>query len=249
MAPLSAAQLIALWEPSAAPAHRRLEPLLAALDPGRAIDRDTLGARNRRLLALHAELGEASMEARLRCASCGTDNEFTVPAADILACPAPPPTARVTIRCGRRRLTFRLPHMADLAAAAGAGPDDALHRIVARCRIGGAADDPVPAAVLARLSARFEALDPAARIVVDLSCAECRSALRASVDIAEFVAIGIDRMVERLFREIHVVAQAYGWTEAAILALPAERRRRYVAMIVAAGAGAQPARTPQALRA
>jgi hypothetical protein len=236
MAPLSAARLIALWEPSsAAPAHQRLEPLVAALSPGEAIDRDTLGARNRRLLALHAALSDAPIEARLRCGQCGTDNSFVVPAAAILACPVPDPAARVGIRVGSRRLTFRLPCMADLRVAAG-DPGDALGLIVARCRIGG--DGPVPAAVVERLSARFEALDPAARIVVDLGCAECGAALRASVDLAEFVAAGVDRLVEQLQREIHVIASAYGWTEREILALPPSRRRRYVAMIAARPAAA-----------
>jgi len=232
MAPLSAAQLFALWEPSsAAPAHRRLEPLVAALFPGEAIGSDTLGARNRRLLALHAELSDAPIEARLRCPECGTDNAFEVPAAAILACPVPDPATRVRVRSAGRRLTFRLPRMADLAAAAGA-PDDALGLIVARCRTGRGAG-PVSAAAVERLSARFEALDPAARILVDLACAECASPLRASVDLAEFVAAGVERLVDRLQREIHVVAGAYGWSESAILALPPERRRRYVAMIAA----------------
>lgn len=248
MAPLSAAQLIALWEPSsAAPAHQRLEPLLAVLHPGEAIDRDTLGARNRRLLALHAALGDGPIEARLRCDQCGTDNSFAVPAADILACPVPDPAVRVGIRVGSRRLTFRLPCMADLKAVAACDPDEALGSIVARCTIGRGADA-VPAAALARLSARFEALDPAARIVVDLGCAECGSALRASVDLAEFVATAVDRLADQLQREIHLIASAYGWTEREILALPPSRRRRYVAMI-AAQQGAQPAPAPRVRRA
>ena len=231
MAPLSAEQLFALWEPSsAAPAHRRLEPLVAALFPDEAIERDTLGARNRRLLALHEQLSGAPIEARLRCGECGTDNAFEVPAADTLACPVPDRSARVAIRSGGRRLTFRLPLMADLAAAAGDGADP-LGLIVERCRTGG--EGPVPAAVVERLSARFEALDPAARIVVDLGCAECGSPLRASVDLAEFVAAAAQRLADRLQREIHVLAGAYGWSEGAILALPPERRRRYVAMIAA----------------
>lgn len=246
MAPLSAAQLFALWEPSsAAPAHRRLEPLVASLFPGEAIESDTLGARNRRLLALHAEVSDAAIEARLRCGRCGTDNAFELPVADILACPVPDPAARVTVRAGKRRLTFRLPRMADLNAAAACDPDDALGLIVERCRIGGAG--PVPAAAVGRLSARFEALDPAARILVDLACAECGSALSASVDLAEFVAAGVDGLVDRLQREIHVLAGAYGWTEGEILALPPPRRRGYLAMIAAQAA--RPAPAPQVRRA
>jgi len=245
----TAAQLIWLWDRrSAAPAHCRLEPLLAAMEPQAVLGDDTLGMRNRRLLALHAAVSETPLDARLRCAACGTDNEFRVPAAAILACPAPGPATRVTIAFGRRRLTFRLPLMADIHAARGSEAADILAQIVARCRIAPAGDDPVPEAVLARLAARFEELDPAARIVVDLRCAECRATLLASVDIAEFVAARIDAIVDGLLRQIDVIAGAYGWSERAILALPAARRAAYVEMI-AARAPTGRARAPQALRA
>lgn len=247
MGSLSAAHLIALWDPSAGtPPHRRLEPLVTAMNPDEETDRDTLGLRNRRLLAIHAELSGAPLEARLRCAHCHTDNEFTVPATAIIACKGPAPQTRVSIRSGRRTLTFRLPDMGDLNAVASLAPDDALERIVARCRLGGPAGEPVSPSVLARLATRFEELDPAAQIKIDLSCAECSAPLRATVDIAEFVAAGVDRIVERLFGDIHVIARAYGWSERAILALPPGRRRRYVAIIETAGPA--PARAPLALR-
>lgn len=231
-----------MWEmPSRLPPHRRLEPLLQAASPEADLASDTLGARNRRLLALHAALSAAPLEAGLRCAHCRTENEFAVPAAAILASPVPAPGARVTLRWQGRRLSFRLPRMADLDAAA-AGPGDALARIVERCRIGPDDPAPVPSALLDRLAARFEDLDPAGRIVIDLGCAECGGALRASVDIAEFVAAALDRIVAGLLREVHLLAQAYGWSEADILALPAGRRARYVAMILAAApAAAAPA--------
>jgi hypothetical protein len=233
----TAAQLIALWDRSSeASAHRRLERLLAATEPQAALDADTLGARNRRLLALHAALSDAPLDARLRCAACRTDNEFAVPAAAILACRAPDPAVRVRIGTGPSRLTFRLPLMSDIQAVNGVPAGDALARIVSRCRVGPGEGEPLGAVALARLATRFEALDPAARIVVDLRCAECRAALRASVDIAEFVAAAVDLVVDGLFRQIDAIARAYGWSERAILALPAARRATYVAMIAARAA-------------
>jgi hypothetical protein len=51
--------------------------------------------------------------------------------------------------------------------------------------------------------------------------------------VAGFVARDLDRTLDRLYEEIHVIASAYGWDEAAILALPPERRCRYVSMIAA----------------
>lgn len=243
----TAAQLIGRWDRSpGTSAHRRLERLLAATEPGARLDSDTLGARNRRLLELHSSLSDSPLDARLRCAACQTDNEFRVPAEAILACPAPDPEVRVRIGVEGARQTFRLPLMPDIHSASGAPPGKALERIVERCRVGRGDGGPLGAAALERLAERFEALDPAARIVVDLRCAECEAALRASVDIAEFVAAAIDLVVDGLFRQIDCIARAYGWSERAILALPAGRRATYVATIAARTAAGQ---APLALRA
>lgn len=243
----TAAQLIGLWDRSSGTsAHRRLERLLTATEPRATLDSDTLGARNRRLLELHSSLSDSPLDARLRCAACQTDNEFQVPAEAILACPAPDAAVRVRIGTGRARRTFRLPLMSDIHAVGGAPARDALARIVERCKVGPGEGGPIGAAALERLAGRFEALDPAARIVVDLSCAECEAALRASVDIAEFVAAAIDLVVDGLFRQIDSIARAYGWSEREILALPAGRRGNYMAMIAARTAAGQ---APLALRA
>ena len=37
--------------------------------------------------------------------------------------------------------------------------------------------------------------------------------------------------IERLYEEIHVLALHYHWSEAAILALPAGKRRRYLGLL------------------
>ena len=243
----TAAQLIALWDRSReTSAHRRLELLLAATEPRTALEADTLGARNRRLLEMHAALSDAPLKARLRCASCATDNEFAVPAAAIRACPAPDAAVRVRIGARGSRQTFRLPLMTDIHAASSGPAHEALARIVARCRVGPGEGGPIGGSALARLAKRFEALDPAAAIAVDLECAECRAGLRASVDIAEFVAASVDLIVEDLYRQIDAIARAYGWSERAILALPPARRGTYAAMIAARPAARE---APLALRA
>lgn len=248
LAALADAQLVALWEPSSEPPQQRLEPLLAAAGAGDALDRDTLGARNIRLLRLHAALTPAPLEARLRCARCATENLFTVPAAEIAACPVPDPADRVELRLGRRRLVFRLPDMGDLKAAAGLSGDRAAPHIAARCLVEGAANEPLAPALLARLADQWEKRDPAGSIDIDLECAECAAPLRARVDIAELVAAAVDRRVDRLYREIDVLARAYGWGEQEILALPVARRRRYLALIAARADAARPAAAPAALR-
>ena len=240
MATLTAARLMGAWSlGSRASSHRRLAALLAATE-GRVCRDDTLGERNRRLLRLHRATCRAPLEACVKCASCGVENELAVPVDAILESGGPAADARVRFKyCGRVR-SFRLPRMSDLdAAACGAG--DIRATVLDRCRVAGEPGAMHDAAA-ERLGRRFEAMDPAANIVVKIVCCGCGSPLAASVDVAALVAVEIDRLVECLYRDIDRIASAYGWDEAAILELPPERRRRYVEMIASRPGARLPAR-------
>lgn len=240
MAARSAAALIEVWEPaSRAPPHRRLAKLLAAIEGAAAISGDTLGGRNRRLLMLHSTLVGGSLEARVTCTHCAAESEFALPAEAILAAPAPGPDVRGRVRSGRRTLSFRLPRMADIEAVTTAQADGDVWRVVLeRCRVGG--DGAITEAAAAQLAREFEALDPAANIVVNVACSGCARPIAASVDLAGFIARDLDRLADSLFRDIDMIASAYGWSEQQILALAPERRRRYVALIAAARTPARP---------
>lgn len=232
MTPVSASLLYAAWEPrSARPPHQRLGALLAAGGVGKdALARDTLGARNARVLSLHAALVGSALEAKTACSACRIDNEFVVPADAVVASPAPDPDATVRLERPSGGLRFRLPRMSDLDGAAAASPASVLARC---CLDGGMESTPLSELEITELATRFEALDPAADVVVDLTCAGCGQALRATVDVATFVARDLDRFVEGLAREVDRIASAYGWSEEVILALPPGRRRRYLDLIAA----------------
>jgi hypothetical protein len=228
----SAIDLIGAWDSaSKALPHRRLGALLAAIEGAVTIASDTLGGRNRRLLALHRTLVGTPLEARVTCTHCAAQSEFTLPVDAIMAKPEPDPQARVRVRSGRRTLAFRLPSMADIDAVRGSSDVEAVRRaLLERCRIG---EGSLSEQAAEKLAAKFEALDPAANIVINIACSGCARHIAASVDVASFVARDLDRLVDGLFRDIDLIASAYGWTEQAILALPPERRRRYVALIAA----------------
>lgn len=245
MAASSAARLIAAWNPAGSgSAHRRLRALLEAVEGRDAVRDDTLGGRNRRLLALHRRLVERPLEARVECAQCNGENEFLIPIDAILAAPAPDPDTRVRLRAGGRTFTFRVPRMSDIEAVSAVDGGDVRNEVLTRCRIG-SDGSPVPETIAGQLGQRFEVLDPAANIVVRIACSSCGWPIAASVDVASFVARDLDRLVGSLFRQIDTIASAYGWGELAILALPAGRRRQYVALIAAHG----PARSVTAGRA
>lgn len=201
-------------------AHARIDRLLRRIASTSELDGDTLGMRNQRILALHGALGGGALEAVAPCPHCIAVNEFTLPAQDLLALPIPDERARVEV-AGQ---IFRVPRMADLLG----GGDIPVAEL---CREAGADQSPLTPDVIARAGSLLDALDPAANVVIDLVCSACTTVYRASVDIAGFVAAALDRAVARIFHEIDTIARAYGWSETAIAALPADRRRRYVAMI------------------
>ena len=72
-------------------------------------------------------------------------------------------------------------------------------------------------------------------------------AAQYGVTVDQLVALnGIndpDRLVEGLYRDIDTIASAYGWDEPTILALPADRRRRYVELIATRTRTRAPRRT------
>lgn len=211
---IDAAALISGWTETGTP-HARLDRLLCAATPAATLAADSLGQRNQRLLALHAALGLDAPEAVAACPACSALAEFRLPADDVLALPAP--AADMVEAAGQR---FRLPRMADVLSPSPLP-------LAQRCHADGT---PVPAAVAAAAARALDKLDPAADVVIDLACTACGTAFRAAVDIAALVADGLDRLVAGLYRDIDALARSYGWSEAAILALPAERRRRYVAL-------------------
>jgi hypothetical protein len=229
-----------LWNPvERASAHGRLASFFAAIDGSDAGRTETLGERNRRLLRLHNAFVGAPLEAHIKCANCGIDNEFSVPAASILGAPAAASESHVRIRSRGRSLTFRLPRMDDIEAAGRAATAREVRRVVLeRCRMTGDLDALTDAAA-ERLGREFETRDPAANIVVSITCTGCRRALAASVDLAAFVAADLDRVVDSLYHDIDTIASAYGWDEPTIVSLPPYRRRRYIG-IIAARAHARP---------
>ncbi|MEV6055679.1 hypothetical protein [Streptomyces sp. NPDC052107] len=244
-APVPSAQdVVRLWPLSRRrPAGERVVSLLVALD-GPAALRYPLGSRNQRLLAVHQALVRRPIEAQVSCPFCGTDSEFVLPVQTVAELPSADADAVARLKVEAAELSFRLPVLADLTPAAGRPPADSLHALACdTClapRIPHLGPDD-----LDRLADAWDALDPAGSLRVDLSCAGCGREIAADADPADFVARDLDLFVDELMREVDVIAGSYGWSEEAILVMPAPRRRRYVELIVE---GRSPARRAAAVR-
>jgi len=124
--------------------------------------------------------------------------------------------------------------MPDLAGAAMpdlAGAERALAlALVIECRRDGRAVDPAeaPDDVFAALAEALEAADPLAAIALDLACPECGAAIDALHDPALHLAQSVAAHARRLLAEVAVLARAYGWREADILAMSPLRRAAYL---------------------
>ena len=205
----------------------RLGRFLTAVLGQDVTQRDTLGGRNIRLMALHRALIGRGIDARVTCAACGTPNEFAVPVATIAAMQPPDPDARASLDAGGHTLAFRMPRHGDLALIEG----DPRPRIAAACLLTKCPMPDLSDEDLSLLAAGWEALDPAGSITVTLCCVGCQAVFDAAVDPALFVARDLDLFADALLRDIDCIATRYGWPETAILALPPLRRLRYVALI------------------
>jgi len=217
------------------PLRARLYALAEAADGAGAIADDCLGTRNQRLLRLHARLGDGALQAWAPCPACDERNEFDVPAADVLALPSRDQKANVDVGGS----SFRLPRIADIEGLdLGPAADPVAWQLARACRLAG--EEPLDAALVAAVGQAFDAADPAADVTVHLDCAHCGHAFPVSVDVALLVGEACVRAAESLLREVDTIACAYGWNEGEILALPPERRRRYVELIATRRASGGP---------
>src|SRR6266851_1016865 len=127
-------------------------------------------------------------------------------------------------------LRFRLPNSGDLAAVGTCEDVATARRLLAeRCMLQADRDGDVIAElsdqVATQLAERIGQCAPEAEVMLDFVCPSCRHGWQALFDIAAFFWAEITAQARRLLREVHLLASAYGWREADILALGAQRRQ------------------------
>ena len=218
---LSAAGTLDLWQEAEgrAPVERSLA--LAAAVSARPLEELSalpIGERDALLLELHA--GE-TLDATVACPACGEQAEFSVDTRALAARAA-----------GAKPGKWRPPDSTDVAAAAATGDAEAAERVLLERCAGSAELSPDERAVV--VAAMAEA-DPLAEVLFDVSCPACGEDFVADLDIGAFVWADVRARAQRLLFEVDVLARAYGWTEAEVLALGERRRGAYLQL---AGASA-----------
>jgi hypothetical protein len=240
MRPLSANDILQVWEwgQDKHPVDRALA-LLGRADPELPPDKLqklTVGQRNSRLLSLRENTLGPVLKGYAECPACATALEFSVEVGNILQ----PEPASLTYRLqvGELSMRFRLLDSLDLAAIVGLDDIRAARlRLIERCLLEATqARQPLEAAnlpdsALAELVDALTECDPQAETRFQLTCAACGNRWSALFDIVAFFWTELSARAERLLAEVHMLAQAYGWREADILAMSETRRRAYLELV------------------
>ncbi|MFC0031708.1 hypothetical protein ACFFMM_19490 [Micromonospora chaiyaphumensis] len=223
-------RLLAVWEAAAtAPPAARGPVLLHAagllpdLDAALDLPVGTVAALAARLSV--DSFGDP-VDAVLTC-GCGEVLDVALPLDPVAGLPAGDTGA---VAGGTLRV--RAPTARDLLAAGHS--DDPLGTLLARC-VRDADGRPVAPGELTADQRRAvdtaaEELAGAAAVVLRTRCPGCGDAVVAALDVTELLWERVTHRAPAVLAEVATLAAAYGWAEADILALPAGRRRAYLAL-------------------
>ncbi len=120
---------------------------------------------------------------------------------------------------------FCLPTGADLAAVEGCERPE--RELAARC----VRPPDAPARLVRRIERAMAALAPSLNGNLRGPCPECGASVSLQFDVVRYVLAELRQEAEQLHEDVHLIAQAYHWAEADILALPRPRRTAYADLI------------------
>lgn len=239
---LSPSALVAVWEQgvSATPRERALL-ILSAASPHESRDalaRLSIGERDRWLLRLREETFGSQIQAVCDCPHCREPAELTFDVADVLVAHPALLNESLHLTQDGYDIRFRLPDSSDLAALSVNGDKDiTAGQLLEKCLIEVKRGDDyilsehLPPAIADAVSDRIAQADSQADIEFDITCPACGHSWTALFDIASFFWSELAARAQRLLRDVHTLAFAYGWSEESILGLSAARRQAYLEMV------------------
>jgi hypothetical protein len=239
MRPLTTTELLDIWERrQGRPPVQRALALLAAACPEtspEALARLPIGTRDGLLLTLREWTFGPTLSALSACPGCGERLELSFRTDDIRCAGEVVPEEGLSVSVAGYDVAFRLPDSRALAHEPD-GPPDPL-RLLERCLLSArygdeeCRADQLPEVVRAAVAERMARADPQADVRLEIDCPACGRDYRLPFDITLYFWAELDAWARRTFGEVHLLASAYGWREADVLALTPFRRQLYLEMV------------------
>jgi len=234
---VAASELLSIWEQGIdRPMFERALLLLAAAS-GQSMDSLAtlpIGQRDLQLLELRESLFGRSVPCIVTCPSCAERLELNLDS-DALRVSAKTDGVQpeYTLETEGFILKYRLPNSADLSVASSAnsnGRDLLLQNCLmtahqGECQLGYAE---LPKEIQDALSNAMAEADPQSHLELALTCPVCEHAWSAIFDITSYLWSEIQNWAMRTMREVCLLAHAFGWSEAEILAMSPLRRQLYL---------------------
>lgn len=239
---LTAANLLTVWEQglSQSKAQRGVLLLMAAC-PDQSPDQLaqlSIGQRDSHLLTLREQTLGSNLVSVLNCPNCGNTLELNFAVSDIRQPPLLESASGLLLATEDYEIEFRLPNSLDLRAVEQISDvSQAAQQILERCILSvhyqgqSVLLDHIPTHVNQALLEKMEQVDQQADIQLDVSCPDCNHQWQAPFDILSFFWQELTAWAQRILQDVHLLASAYGWREADILAMSPQRRQFYLEMI------------------
>jgi len=227
MQPLSGHALLVAWEHgrNRHPVDRAL--MLRALsapgvDPDALAD-EPLGRCNAALLEVRVATFGRRLRAQVNCPQCAVLLELELDTMELLNVRHEPADS---VEVGRLR--FRPPCNRDLARIAGeANPDIAAGRLLTLCALDEPKDTDIHP-LLAEVERALERADPWSDLSLAVRCDACGWQWSEALDVPALLWDEVEHRARALLDEVHLLAEAYGWSEDTILNLSDQRRAAYL---------------------
>lgn len=240
---LTSAELLSVWEKglSQTPTTRALILLSAACENVSLDDLAglSIGQRDAWLLTIRERIFGSDVQSIVSCHQCGEKLEIGFRTSDLGVSQARLIPETLTVLDDDYEVRFHLPNSFDLGRIS-AEADIVVNRgILLECcvsfsRYRGQDISPkeLPESVVRKISARMASSDQQADIQrILLTCSACGHQWYEKFNILTFFWEEIHAWAIRLFREIHSLASAYGWSETEILSLNPLHRQMYLEMV------------------
>jgi hypothetical protein len=240
---LTTIDLLRIWETGERQSQvERALTILAAACPDQAFEQlldMSLGQRDRLLLLVRQWLFGPELKGFAECPPCGQRLEFMLSIPRICGVGAAGTTSREhAFSAAGFDLRFRSLRSRDLLNVAPDSDTQQARLLLAKCclqdvhRDGQSVSvDDLPEVVLQHLAIQVVESEPLQEIQLDMTCPACDHRWQPLLDIGQFLWEEVAAYARRLLREVHILAQAYGWHEDEILALSARRRQAYLEMV------------------